>query len=243
MVLPDGSRLSILLSFGRSDVRIPLSIIAVISALAVVGCVKAPSGPPLCGEGVVCADGKTCVVGRCRLAGSTLVGPSDGRRVVLAPDEVAVTSSRDSSGGGNQLPAVVVLGRGSSTLFLHFAVPVNEPRDITAAVLVLEPPRDALPPASPLPIHVALIREHWVADEVSNGRVPSVGVPERAGVFGGAYGGVVRIDVTSIVKRWAERRSDDHGIAVVADETDAYGSSFSLGITEGRGPRLEVYLR
>lgn len=232
-----------LLSFAHSDVRVLLSTIAVIATLAVAGCVKAPSGPPLCGEGVACTDGKTCVVGRCRLAGSTLVGPSDGRRVVLVPDEVAVTSSRDSAGGGHQLPAVVVLGRGSSTLFLHFAVPVNDPRDVTAAVLVLEPPRDALPPASPLPIHVAPILEPWVADAVTNGRVPSVGVPERAGVFDGAYGGVVRIDVTSIVKRWAERRSDHHGIAVVADETDAYGSAFSLGITEGRGPRLEVYLR
>jgi hypothetical protein len=126
---------------------------------------------------------------------------------------------------------------------LHFAVPVNEPRDIAAAVLILEPPRDALPPASPLPIHVAPILAPWVADGVSNGRVPPVGVPERAGVFGGSFGATVRIDVTPIVKRWAERRSDDHGIAVVADETDAYGSSFSLGITEGRGPRLEVYLR
>jgi hypothetical protein len=233
----------LLLLFVRSDVRVLLSTIAMIAAWAVAGCVKAPAGPPLCGEGVTCADGKTCVVGRCRLAGSTFVGPSNGRRLVLAPDEVAVTSSRDSAGGGNQLPAVVVLGRGSSTLLLHFAVPVSEARDVMAAVLVLEPPRDALPPASPLPIHVARILEPWVADRVSNGRVPSVGVPERAGVFGAGYGGAVRIDVTPIVKRWAERRSDDHGIAVVADETDAYGSAFSLGVTEGRGPRLEVYLR
>jgi hypothetical protein len=140
------------------------------------------------------------------------------------------------------LPAVVVLGRGSSTLFLHFAVPLNEPRDVSAAILILEPPRDG-PPGSPVPIHVAPILQSWIADDVSYGRVPRVGVPERAGVFGGSFAGAVRIDVTTMVKRWAERRSSDHGIAVVADETDAYGSPFSLGITEGRGPRLEVYLR
>jgi hypothetical protein len=159
------------------------------------------------------------------------------------PDEVAVTSSQDASGGGKQLPAVVVLGRGSSTLYLHFAVPIAEARDVSAAVLILERPHDALAPSTSLPIHIAPILSPWISDGVSYGRVPSVGVPERAGVFSGSYGGTVRIDVTAMVKRWAERRSDDHGIAVVADETDAYGSSFSLGVTEGRGPRLEVYLR
>jgi len=226
----------------RPDVRPLLSSITVIATLA-VGCVNAPSGPPPCGAGAACTDGTICVVGRCRLSATSLVGAADGRRLVVFPDEVAVSSSRDPSGGDKRLPAVVVLGRGSSILLLHFAVPISEPRDVGAAILVLEPPRDALAPASPVPIHLARIVESWQADAVSDGRVPRVGVPERAGVFDGSFGGVVRIDVTSIVKRWAERRSDDHGIAVVADEADAYGAAFSLGVTEGRGPRLEVYLR
>jgi len=241
--LPLGIRRSLLLSFRPPDVRSLIPSIVAIAALAVTSCVRAPVGPPLCGEGAACADGQTCVVGRCRLAGSTLIGPSDGRRLVLAPDGVAVTSSRDFTGGGSQAPAVVVFGRGASTLFLHFAVPIADPREVTAAVLVLEPPREALPPASPVPIHVSQILDAWTPDDVSNGRVPRVGVPDRAGVFTGSFGATVRIDVTPMVKRWADRREDDHGLAVMADETDAYGSTFSLGITEGRGPRLEVYLR
>lgn len=231
-----------LLSFVPSDVRALLLSLAVVAALVPAGCVKAPAGPPLCGDHAACAEGTICIVGRCRLAGSTIVGPSDGRRLVLAPDQVAVTSSQDPAGGGSRLPAVVILGRGSSTLFLHFAVPLDEPRDVSAAVLVLELPRDS-PPGPSLPIHIAPILQPWIADDVSYGRVPRVGVPERAGVFGGSFAGSVRIDVTTLVKRWAERRSDDHGIAVLADEIDAYGAPFSLGITEGRGPRLEVYLR
>ncbi len=229
-----------LLSCGRSDVR---SHFLVAAAIAFAGCIKAPAAPPLCGEGAACAEGTTCIVGRCRLAGSTLIGPSDGRRLVLEPDEMAVTSSKDPAGGAQQLPAVVVFGRGDSTLLLHFAVPIADARDVTAAVLVLEPPRDALPPATPVPMHIAAIQSPWTSEGVSYGRIPSVGVPERAGVFGGLSGGTVRIDVTPIVKQWAARDEDDHGIAVVADETDGYGSSFSLGVTEGRGPRLEVYLR
>lgn len=235
--------MSSLLSFVRPDVRTLLSSIAVIAALAGAGCVNAPAGLPVCGDRKACADGTICVVGRCRLPSQSVVGPADGRRLVLFPDNVAVASSRDESGGGKQLPAVVVLGRGASTLLLHFAVPIKDAHDVSAAVLILEPPRDALPPASPVPIHVASILEPWRAEAVADGRVPRIAVPERAGVFDGSFGGVVRIDVTPIVKRWAERRADDHGIALVADETDAYGSRFSLGVTEGRGPRLEVYLR
>ena len=223
--------------------RTLVSTLAAVMTLSLQACVKPASGPPLCGETAACAEGTTCVVGRCRLAGSTLVGPSDGQRLVLAPDDLAVTSSRDPSGAAQELPAVVVLGRGSSTLFLHFAVPIQDPRDVTAAVLVLEPPRDAIPPVSPIPIHVAPILDSWRGEDVVNGRAPRVAVPERAGVYSGAFGSVVRLDVTAIVKRWAERHADDHGLAIVADESDAYGAPFSLGVTETRGPRLEVYLR
>ncbi|HRI65918.1 MAG TPA: hypothetical protein PK156_16840 [Polyangium sp.] len=223
--------------------RTLVSLLAAVMTFGLSACVKPASGPPLCGEGTSCAEGTTCVVGRCRLAGSTLVGPSDGQRIVLAPDDLAVTSSRDPSGAAQELPAVVVLGRGSSTLYLHFAVPIHDPRDVTAAVLVLEPPRDAIPPAVPIAIHVAPILESWRGEDVTNGRAPRSALPERAGVFSGAFGGLVRIDVTSLVKRWAERRADDHGLVIVADESDAYGAAFSLGVTEGRGPHLEVYLR
>jgi hypothetical protein len=243
LALPLGIHHSLLLSFRPPHVQRLLSSLAAIAALALTSCVRAPLGPPLCGEGAACADGQTCIVGRCRLAGSTLIGPSDGRRLVLAPDGVAVTSSQDPTGGGARVPAVVIFGRGASTLFLHFAVPISDPREVTAAVLVLEPPRDFLPPASPVPIHVSPILDAWNPDDVSNGRVPSVGVPEQASVFTGSFGATLRLDVTPMVKRWADRDEDDHGIAVMADETDAYGSTFSLGITEGRGPRLEVYLR
>jgi hypothetical protein len=234
---------SLLLLCRPPNVRIPVSILASVAALALTSCIRTPAAPPLCGEGAACAEGKTCVVGRCRLSGNTLLGPTDGHRLVLAPDGVAVTSSRDLAGGSTQVPAVVVLGRGASSLFLHFAVPISDAREVTAAVLILEPPRDALPPASPLPLQIAPILDPWTPDNVSNGRLPSLGVPEHAGVFAGSFGGIVRIDVTSFVKRWAERDEDDHGLVISADDTDAYGSSFSLGITEGRGPRLEVYLR
>ncbi len=233
---------SLLLSSRHFEVRTVVSSIAVIAALVGLGCVNKPAGLPLCSEQGACAQGSICVVGRCRLPASNVVGSTDGRRLVLFPEASAAVSS-EGPGGGNQLPAVVALGRGSSSVFLRFAVPVDKPSDISAAFLILEPPRDALPSALPVPIHLAEILEPWRADTVSEGRIPRVGVPERAGLIGSSSGGQIRFEVTRLVKRWAERNGDDHGIAIISDDTDAYGAAISLGVTEGRGPRLEVYVR
>jgi hypothetical protein len=53
----------------------------------------------------------------------------------------------------------------------------------------------------------------------------------------------LRIDVTALVRDWAERRPDDHGIAILAPGEDPVGAAYSMGISEEAGPRLEVYLR
>lgn len=231
-----------LLSSLPVDVRAFLSSIAVIAACVSVGCVNKPAGSPLCADQGVCADGSVCVVGRCRLAASTIVPSPQARRLVLFPEAIAAATP-DERGGGQHLPATVWLGRGSSTVFLRFSVPVSDPADVTAAFVVVESSRDALAPAGPVPVDLAEILDLWQADAVSDGRIPRVGVPSRAGVISGSFGGPYRFDVTHLVKRWAKRDGDDHGLALIADDVDAYGAPVSLGVTEGRGPYLEVYLR
>ena len=52
-----------------------------------------------------------------------------------------------------------------------------------------------------------------------------------------------RVDVTPLVRDWVKRKADDHGIALLARGTDAYGTAFSTGVSRGTGPRLEVYVR
>jgi hypothetical protein len=53
----------------------------------------------------------------------------------------------------------------------------------------------------------------------------------------------VRIDVTSLVREWPQRRADDHGVALLVHGDDRVGSTFTMGITGGAGPRLEAYVR
>jgi hypothetical protein len=53
----------------------------------------------------------------------------------------------------------------------------------------------------------------------------------------------VRVDVTPLVKTWTRRDAHDHGIALLAEGDDAYGAVVSTGVSHGRGPRLEVYVK
>jgi len=144
------------------------------------------------------------------------------------------------------LPDVIALGHassGSATLLLHFSVPLTDARDVTAAFLVLDPMEGAPPPAKPVPITIARILEPWRAEGVSWGRHPSLDVPEKAGFAGNALAATLRLDVTHLVREWAGQRADEHGIAILADGDDPFGASYSLGVTRGQGPRLEVYVR
>jgi hypothetical protein len=185
-------------------------------------------------------------VGRCRRPKDEPIAPSDARRLVLFPDETAVVAPSGPSGGGTELPEAIALGRASSgaaTLLLHFEVPIVDKGEVTAAFLVLDPVEGAPPPGRPVDVEVARILEPWRADAVSWGRLPRLDVPERAGRVGGRMAGPARFDVTHVVREWARRRPEDHGLAVLADPADPFGASYSLGVSGGQGPRLEVYVR
>jgi hypothetical protein len=226
-------------------VRALLTPFVISLAVALCGCAQSPPGPPLCSEPGTCAEGRTCVVGRCR-PGSSTPAPVESRRLVLLPDAAAVVSSAGPSGGGNALPETLSLGRnasGSVSLLLHFAVPIAERGEVAAAFLILDPLAGASQPGSAVPLQIARILDPWRPETVSWGRHPQLDLPEKAGAVGPSLLAPARIDVTHLVRAWAERRPDDHGIAILAYASDPFGATFSLGITEGKGPRLEVYVR
>lgn len=225
----------------------PSTLALLFVAAAGAGCVRSPPGPAVCGPSAPCAaEGATCTLGRCRTKKDPLLALGDAKRLVLAPDEIALVSAKGPSGGGAGLPEAVSFGReatGSATLLLHFGVPIKDKAEVKAAFLVLEPLPGATPPASPVSIELARIVEPWQADFVSWGRQPGLALPERGSVVGATALGPLRLDVTHIVRAWAERRPEDRGLAVVAEPGDAYGATYSLGVSSGRAPRLEVYVR
>jgi hypothetical protein len=73
-------------------------------------------------------------------------------------------------------------------------------------------------------------------------------MPRLSPFEGGAYSSIgpakaLRIDVTSIVQKWALDRSADQGLALTATSEAPFGASYATGVSGGIAPRLDVYLR
>lgn len=197
---------------------------------------------PLCGPENPCAKG-ACVASRCR-APEASPAPPDGKRMLLAPSELALLSPHGPAGGGSRLPETLNAGENANTVLLfRFEAPIQARADIASAFLILEPSAYAPPRHTSSRVQVARILEPWSASTATWGRQPRLSLPEDAGFVYGAPPSTVRIDVTALVRAWPKRRPDDHGIALLLDESQAGGLRYTLGITEGNGPRLEVYLR
>lgn len=164
----------------------------------------------------------------------------------LAPSELALLSPSDSGGQGSELPAAFAPGRpgGSNSLLLfRFASEWQDRADIASAFLVLEPAPGATPRHASSRVQMARILEPWKASTATWGRQPRLSLPEDAGWLSSAPLAAARIDVTKLVREWAKRRPDDHGIALLIEGNPAYSARYSMGISDGPGPMLEVYLR
>jgi hypothetical protein len=183
-----------------------------------------------------------CTAGRCLKTGTELV-PLDAQRIVVAPQEMAVIArgARD-----NALPGEIPLGgtaRSSPVVLFRFPTPWGKRVRIARAFLILHPAPGAVPESRPVLVSVARVLEPWSVAGASWGRLPRLSAFE-----GSAYSGIgpakaLRIDVTSIVQRWALARTADQGLALTAASDAPLGPSYATGVAGGTGPRLDVYLR
>lgn len=226
-------------------VRSSSAVVCAVAALAALagapGCAASDGLGRLCEGG--CEEGKSCVIGRCR-APDEAPAPADTRRVVLAPSELAVIAAGSAS--SSLVPETVALGRaegGTVALLLRFAATWRDDSDVLSAFVILDPVDSAPPAAQPAIFEAARILEPWQAAVVSWGRQPRLDLPKLAAVVRAIPGTPVRIDVTGLVRAWAKRDADDHGLALLVHGDDRLGSAFSMGITGGAGPRLEAYVR
>jgi hypothetical protein len=223
---------------------VPLSLILA-AALASCAAPLEEGRPCSAASAVACEQGRACVVGRCRSVDASPSSP-DARRVVLAPVDLAVVASRGPDGGGDLRPEAVALGRGASgtvVMLFRFAATWRDDADVVSAFLVLDALEGAPPSGGPITFETARIVEAWQSGVVSWGRQPRLGVPRQAGTVRARPTVPLRVDVTPLVRDWARRASDDHGIALLARGDDAYGAVVSMGVSQGSGPRLEVYVK
>jgi hypothetical protein len=168
---------------------------------------------------------------------------ADAARVILRPADVAVLSSR---GDEESVRETIALGRasnGSVVVLLRYAPSWREDAEVQGAFLVLDPLQGAPPAHAPVVVEMARVLQPWSSETATWARQPRLGVPERAATVHPAPPAPLRIDVTAVVKRWARRDDDDHGIALLASGDDPYGALFTTGLTSGKAPELEVYVR
>jgi hypothetical protein len=225
-----------------------VSISPALLASAALACALAACAAPL-GEAHpcpdrACGDGRACVAGRCR-ATEASASQGDALRVVLAPADLAVVGLH-GGGGGPDLPESVALGRaesGTVVMLFRFEATWRDDAEVQNAFLVLEPLEGTPPAINPISFEMARVVEPWRAEVVSWGRQPRLAVPYGAGTLRARPALPLRVDVTPLVKTWNRRDADDHGIALLAKGDDAYGAVVSTGVSHGRGPRLEVYVK
>lgn len=167
--------------------------------------------------------------------------PSASKRVLLRPSELAFVSSRgplDASG----LPHLGREADGTTALLLRFELAFREAEEVRGAFVLLETSPDARRPSSSILVDVSRVLEPWSAAGTHWATLPRLDVV-AARAFSPRAPGVMRIDVTDLVREWPRRRADEHGIALVASAQDPYGLTLLLGGAAGEGPRLEVYLQ
>jgi hypothetical protein len=182
------------------------------------------------------------VAGLCRPK-NQIPTESGARKLELYPDRWAVVTSKGPQPwNGPDIP----LGRasaGSVALLLHFDSPLREAARVVSAFIVLDPMPGVPPSASPVPIKLSRIAAPWSPGDTTWARLPALTPLETPALASNWGGRRLFVDVSAEVRRWRERRGDDHGIALLAEANDPSGASYSLGIEGGKGPRLEIYLR
>jgi hypothetical protein len=200
-------------------------------------------GPRVCGGPELCPAAEACVLGRCRSPAKSPVS-YEAELQVFEPADVARLSAREQSTEVGESD-IIVLGdpdEGESLLLLRFALTLPSLGRLEAAVLRLDP----MPSCGAMPADVQLELCHvlspWRSDTVRWTRRPSLGLPMRATILASTAPRPFRLDVTELVRQWAEHPERYHGLGLLASGAGPGHACFASGLRTARGPRLEIYL-
>lgn len=218
-----------------------VTTLAAVFGFLALSCTQSPTP---CTTPGVCASGDECLANRCVPLGSEPVA-LDSRRSVLTPHAIAVVSARGPQ-QTDPMPNAVTFGsatEGASALFLEFEIGSHQIKSLDSAFLVLEP----LPMSAPEPTQVEIdawrIAERWDKDSVRWLAQPALAPPHSHGIAQSSPLSVFRIDVSAIIRFWLRQPLQNRGVALKAPGGDGHGMSFATGASDGRAPRLELYVR
>jgi hypothetical protein len=167
--------------------------------------------------------------------------------LLFSPVDEAYIRRGDAPG---RPPESATLGRrGGALLLLRFAIDLPPEANVIEAYLLLERAPDVDADPTPITLHVERVTEPWDGRSVSWARQPhldEIGAP-IASVRLPSGRRDMRLDVRSLVQRWARRSRDEFGIAVVAQGESATGVTLVMvpgpSASEAAGPRLELYVK
>jgi hypothetical protein len=222
-----------------------LALVHILVGQLALGCGPAAGAPGTpCDPVSACNSGMSCIVGRCRPTDAA-PSPPDTTRVLLPAAEIAILGS-GTVAPEEGAPEVIPFGReaaGSVVVLLRFAASWRDEADVVSAFVVLDPLEGAPPAQSPVRIEIARILEPWTSATATWGRQPRLTLPELGAIVRPHPPGPLRIEVTRIVRDWSRRSESDHGIALLASGSDPFGAMYTSGLTSGKRPRLEAYVR
>lgn len=192
------------------------------------------SRPASCESPRECGAGYECLTLHCVPNNSDPVPPRS-RRWVLDAAQVAVAHPT------SQAAAEATVGEGrDSAVYLEFEFPKaltkDHGQDLDNAFLLLEQPE--LAPALTRSAHLVIrnLREPWNSQQVMRGRLPQDTGPQSETTIW--HQSTARIDVTELVRHQLNTPAEAHGFQLTGD-TGPF--TVSLGLGNGRAPRLELY--
>jgi len=209
---------------------------AALLGLLAAGCAAA-SQP--CDQLNACPGALVCQVGRCASLDALPVRPESGRKL-LEPTDALFLDGASHEGTTSEARAGSEAG-GGSLLLLRFDPSSWSAQQLERAYLILTPVEGA--PASPSTIELLAspILSPW--DSRSPSPLPRLGPPQARALTSFAPPRVARIDVTDLLKEWAQRKDATFGLALRLSASGDLGGRFGWDDAHGTGPRLDIYLR
>ena len=161
------------------------------------------------------------------------------RRFLLRPSALAIATREPAL---DVAPSVTLGARASApaALYLRFEQTWRRGR-IRAAFLLLEPRAGTLS-GQDVPLEVWRTNRAWSAAGFRWSEQPGFAPPFARAIGRSAPALPVRVDVTEIVRYWAQHPQADFGFALRASQDFDAGITLSTGVDGGSAPRLDVYL-
>lgn len=207
-------------------------------ALFFAGIAGCASAQQPCDQLNACPGALVCQVGRCASVDALPVRAESGRKV-LEPTDALFLDGASEEGTSSELRAATPAGGGSLVL-LRFE-PTWQAQQIERAYLLLDPAEGAFSVPEAIEVLVSPILSDWSSQTPA--QLPGLGQPGARAKIPFAPPRQARIEVTELVRAWAQSKKTMHGLALRWMPGNDLGARFAWGALSGSNPRLDLYLR